>query len=146
MKKLSLYIFLGLLWCNVGSTNNLTNIKCIDNKYSDEVFIKIDFENKQLGFAIKNAPTNLDYKITKITEELIIAKQEAISIEKTFEDGTIYQANDFIAIDRIIGSAKKYYETLKDTRNENTPSSYIIIPNHYWNAKDCELIKNKAKF
>jgi hypothetical protein len=139
-------MFLGLLWCNAGFAENVTYIKCIDNKYNNEVFIKIDFENNKLGYAIENTLENLNFKITKVTEELIVAKQEAISIEKTFDDGAIYQANDIIVIDRIIGSAKIDYETLKDTRKESTPSPYIIIPKHYWSAKGCKLIKDKAKF
>tara|TARA_B100001250_G_C19667930_1_gene730138 strand:+ start:527 stop:976 length:450 start_codon:yes stop_codon:yes gene_type:complete len=146
MKKLLGIVFLSILTCNISFADNLVYLKCIGNKYSNEIFIKINFEDKKLGFAIESTPVNLDFKVTKITEDLIIGKNEAVSFEQTYDDGTIYQANDSIVIDRIIGSAKLVYETLKDTRKESTPNPYIIIPIHYWKAKDCKKYEPKKKF
>ena len=56
MKKLSLYIFLGLMFCNVGFTANyeelLNKVKTVNNKETieimDEVILGFEFENSFL--------------------------------------------------------------------------------------------------
>jgi len=158
MKKLFLYMLLGLLWCNVGfaaTNNNLIYIKCYINKWNWP-YIKIDLDKKQIAYLIKTKPGHfivsdwpreeVFFKITKVTDELIVGKKESISYDITYDDGSVYQANDTININRIIGSARLGFTTLKDTRKDDTPEPYVFVGMKYWEAQDCEPIEYKAKF
>ena len=154
-------MFLGLLWCNVGiANNNLIFIKCYINK-AYWPYIKIDFDKKQVTYLIKTKsghrvqsdwPSEFQtseksiFKITKVTDELIEARQGFLSKDITYDDGSIYQANNTITINRIVGSARLWFTTLKDTRKDDTPEPYVFDGPGYWEAQDCEPIEYKAKF
>ena len=56
MKKLSLYVFLGLLWCNVSVAKDLTGVQLLCDGYTDYTAMGIDFKSSNKGFfyEIKN--------------------------------------------------------------------------------------------
>lgn len=145
-KSLIFFLFIFLFKSNALSQDQ-KNIKCTENKYKKNLYLILDFENKKLGYSINSVPTNLNFVFIKNNNNIIIAKSQEISAEQNYKDGAIVQTYDYIAIDRISGLAKKYYEISEDTRKENTPNSFFIYDDsEYWEAKDCELIKNEAKF
>ena len=147
MRK-SLIFFLSIFLFKLNAlSQEQKNIKCTENKYKEDLYLILDFENKKLGYSINSVPINLDYVFIKNNNNIIIAKSQEISAEQKYNDGAIVQTHDYIAIDRINGLAKKYYEISEDTRKDTTPNSYFIYDSSkYWEAKDCELIKNEAKF
>ena len=52
MKKLSLYIFLGLMWCNVSFSNEIVNLVCSFEK---------NIENREMGDVVIGNKGDPDY-------------------------------------------------------------------------------------
>ena len=87
MKKLSLYIFLGLMWCNVGFAKPVL-LQCIDDNPIDANedwfdYLSLDLDKKSVTFKEKNIPiSSQEFTVMKILAKNINTYLEDSEIEE----------------------------------------------------------------
>ncbi len=146
MKKLFLYITLGLLWCNVGFAEKIY-IKC---KFygSDEnfVFAAMDFDKMKLSYGGDGIISdNFDYDIIE-SNDLLIKAKKLYWIDFPEYNGRVLISRN-ITIDRINGTLQTNPIKEKDTR-VNVPEDKVWggYPIFSTKSSGCEKIKAKSKF
>ena len=78
MKKLSLYIFLGLMWCNIGYSKEIVNLVCSWEK---------SIENRPMGDVVigtKGDPDFSHYTDGRYIEYEVVSKDEFYIISTSF--------------------------------------------------------------
>ena len=89
MKKLSLYVFLGLMWCNVGFADNFNYICSFETYY--KTADSDVWNNKNMRFNIYNSGKILkmyDYEIKKHYKDLkiVINNSNEVVASEIFQD------------------------------------------------------------
>jgi|ETNmetMinimDraft_11_1059920.scaffolds.fasta_scaffold57987_2 hypothetical protein len=148
MKKLFLYVFLGLLWCNVGFAENIKDmaITCSSNDYSlkgkfDEIITK---ENHTYEINIVNNVASLEHSTNLVYHNYKNYPLYAMNDkEYLFEmSNTPENIHSHIHFNRIKGTAIiSYFEYFK-----NNPSEYVAF--EFIRLKNCKAsdIDDKPKF
>ena len=139
MKKLFLYVALGLLWCSNANSDVIT-LKC-DGEHATRYAI-IDIENKQLGWE-KTMPTELDWDITSVSNSEIIAEQLFV---REYTDGYIYKNAKIIIINRVNGQVTDDRRIEQINKNPDAKYSYSGIPIEVIPKVTCEPFEGEAKF
>ncbi len=139
-KIITLFIFFIFCIKNVHADDKIV-LMC--NQYNTIDYIAvIDLKNRlfDMNELEKGFPENLRFKISKISDEKIIAN----AIETTnYKDGSYVTWDISILIDRYLGTIDDSGRKVRDTRKgDNLPNFYLKT---FW-AKNCEKFNPTKKF
>ena len=139
-KIITLFIFFVFCIKNVHADDKIV-LMC--NQYNTIDYIAvIDLKNRlfDMNELEKGFPENLRFKISKISDEKIIAN----AIETTnYKDGSYVTWDISILIDRYLGTIDDSGRKVRDTRKgDNLPNFYLKT---FW-AKNCEKFNPTKKF
>ena len=139
-KIITLFIFFIFCIKNVHADDKIV-LMC--NQYNTIDYIAvIDLKNRlfDMNELEKGFPENLRFKISKISDEKIIAN----AIETTnYKDGSYVTWDISILIDRYLGTIDDSGRKVRDTRKgDNLPNFYL---KKFW-AKNCEKFNPTKKF
>ena len=139
-KIITLFIFFIFCIKNVHADDKIV-LMC--NQYNTIDYIAvIDLKNRlfDMNELEKGFPENLRFKISKISDEKIIAN----AIETTnYKDGSYVTWDISILIDRYLGTIDDSGRKVRDTRKgDNLPNFYLKT---FW-AKNCEKFNPNKKF
>jgi hypothetical protein len=169
-------MFLSLLWCNVsvaqiswkkipvpqdfldlGYENNETEksvgeifLECA--KGNNSIYISVNFDNKKIGWSRDGPPSDLEYDIYLITDNLIkgIASSNATKYQieaRQYTDGYVVIEVPIIEVNRITGHYKIDFDK-HDLTQKNELGNYML--DGFWVVvtpkATCKVIKTEKKF
>ncbi len=158
MKKLFLYVVLGLLWCNVVAAE-IIHLKCErqNNAYDfPPVFMALDFENKKAGFNQDGTVVEFGYDIYQMDDYKIYLEGERYSESISANTETFGQVRgtvrylEKLIIDRTVGRVDSDtrdwpWEVIEATGNA-TGGRAVYGRSSKRELKNCEIFKPEAKF